>query len=393
MPTAMIQRSIQEAVAKSLRAHPAVVILGSRQVGKTTLAKQLAAAHKSPSLYLDLESPRDLARLSDAETFLDEQRGKLVIIDEAQRMPGLFPILRSLIDRHRKPGRFLLLGSSSPGVMQGAAESLAGRVAYHDLMPLDIAEVGIDHVNKLWLRGGYPEVFLSRSNALAFERSTQFVRACLERDLPQLGLGADPRITTRLLSMVASVHGQPLNASALAKSIAVTTHTVQRYLTFFEQAYLIALVPSHQMTLRKRLVKAPKAFIRDSGILHTLSGITSMDDLMGQAIKGHSWEGFIQQQVRARYGHRAELRYFRTQDGSEVDLVLARGEKVLAALETKSSNAPALSKGNRLAFEALQAPTKLVVTPAAEDYPMGDGITACSLRTMFKHLDKVVSAG
>jgi predicted AAA+ superfamily ATPase len=315
-----------------------------------------------------------------------------VVVDEVQRMPDLFPILRSLIDRDRRPGRFLLLGSSSPGVMQGASESLAGRVAYHDLMPLSIEEVGPAQMDKLWLRGGYPEVFRSRSHPLAFARTEQYVRACLERDLPLLGLSVDPRTTGRLLSMLASVHGQPLNASMLAKSIAVTVHTVQRYLSFLEQAYLIALLPSHHVNMRKRLVKAPKAFILDSGILHTLTGIRSMDALMGSANMGHSWEGFVQQQIRARYGHRAELRYFRTQDGAELDIVLARGDKALAAIETKASNAPMISKGNRLAFEAVKAPVRLVVTPKADDYPAGDGITVCSLSTLFKHLDKALPA-
>lgn len=388
----MITRSLQRIVARSLRAHPAVVILGARQVGKTTLAKQLIRARRSASLYLDLESPRDLARLTDAESFLEHQDGRLVVVDEVQRMPELFPILRSLIDRDRRPGRFLLLGSSSPGVMQGASESLAGRVAYHDLMPLSIEEVGPVQLDKLWLRGGYPEVFRSRSHPLAFERSEQYVRACLERDLPLLGLSVDPRITRRLLSMLASVHGQPLNASMLAKSIAVTVHTVQRYLSFLEQAYLIALLPSHHVNMRKRLVKAPKAFILDSGILHTLTGIRSMDALMGSALMGHSWEGFVQQQVRARYGHRAELRYFRTQDGAELDIVLARGDKALAAIASKASNAPMISKGNRLAFDAVQAPVRLVVTPKADDYPAGDGITVCSMATLFKHLDKALPA-
>lgn len=388
----MLTRSLQRIVARSLRTHPAVVILGARQVGKTTLAKQIIRARRSASLYLDLESPRDLARLTDAESFLELQGGKLVVVDEVQRMPELFPILRSLIDRDRRPGRFLLLGSSSPGVMQGASESLAGRVAYHDLMPLSIEEVGPAQMDKLWLRGGYPEVFRSRSHPLAFERAEQYVRACLERDLPLLGLSVDPRTTGRLLSMLASVHGQPLNASMLAKSIAVTVHTVQRYLSFLEQAYLIALLPSHHVNMRKRLVKAPKAFILDSGILHALTGIRSMDALMGSANMGHSWEGFVQQQIRARYGHRAELRYFRTQDGAELDIVLARGDKALAAIETKASNAPMISKGNRLAFEAVKAPVRLVVTPKADDYPAGDGITVCSLSTLFKHLDKALPA-
>jgi len=385
-----IERSATGVVAKALRNHPAVVLLGSRQVGKTTLAKDIAAARKGGWTYLDLESPRDLARLTDAESYLGSLGGQLVVIDEVQRMPELFPILRALIDRKRTAGRFLLLGSSSPDVVQRTSESLAGRVAYFDLMPFHLMEVGTKDMGKLWLRGGYPDIFLARSNAAAFDRLEHFIRTFMERDLPQLGLGADPRVTGRLLRMVASVHGQVLNASMLAKSLGVTVHTVQRYLAFFEQAFLVTTLPSHHTNLRKRLVKAPKIHILDTGVLHSLIGIDSMNDLAGNALRGHSWEGFVVQQVRARFDRSVELRYFRTQDGSELDLVIVRGDRVVAAMEIKATDAPALSKGNHLAFEAVDAHLNLIVTPSAEDHPHGNGITVCSLATLFAHLDKVL---
>lgn len=389
MPS-QIDRTASKAVATALRDHPAVVILGSRQVGKTTLAKRIAETRRGGWTYLDLESPRDLARLTDAETYLESLHGQLVVIDEVQRMPELFPILRALIDRKRRAGRFLLLGSSSPEVVRRTSESLAGRVAYLDLMPLHVGEVGAKEMNKLWLRGGYPDIFLARSNAVAFNRLDQFIRTFMERDLPLLGLSADPRVTERLLRMVASVHGQVLNASMLAKSLGVTVHTVQRYLSFFEQAFLVATLPSHHTNLRKRLVKAPKVYVLDSGILHALNGIIGMNELSGHALRGHSWEGFVIQQVRARYGRSVDLRYFRTQDGSELDLVVVRGTKAVAAIEIKATNAPVLSKGNRLAFEAVDAPTNLILTPGAEDHPHGDGIRVCSLLTLFTYLDKAV---
>ncbi len=386
----MLERSLLKGANAALRNYPAVVVLGSRQVGKTTLAKHLAAGRGKGWAYLDLESPRDVARLTDAESYLEAQRGKLVVIDEVQRMPELFPVLRAVIDRDRKAGRFLLLGSSSPEVVRRSSESLAGRVAYLELMPLHVGETGIDQMNKLWLRGGYPEVFLARNNTVAFDRLEQFIRTFIERDLPQLGLGTDVRTTMQLLRMVASVHGQMLNASLFAKSIGVTVHTVQRYLAFFEQAFLVFTLPSYHTNLRKRLVKAPKIHVLDTGILHALLGTQSIDQLRGHHAQGQSWEGFVVQQVRARYGKAVGLHYFRTQDGSELDLIITRGTKLAAAIEIKTTNAPALSKGNLLAFEAVNAPLQLICTPGAEDFPYDKKITVCSLGTLFTHLDKAV---
>jgi len=386
----MLTRSLTHEALKALKNYPAVVILGARQVGKTTLAKVMAQGGKRAWAYLDLESPRDVVRLSDPETYLEDQRGKMVVLDEVQRMPELFAVLRSVIDRDRKVGRFLLLGSSSPDVVQRTSESLAGRVAYLELMPFQLQEVGTGKLDKLWLRGGYPELFLARSNAVAFDRAEQYIRTIVERDLPQLGLGADPRITSQLLRMVASVHGQVLNASLLAKSLGITVHTVQRYLSFFEQAYLITLLPSYHTNLRKRLVKAPKIFVLDTGILHGLLGVESKHDLMGHFAKGHSWEGFVIQQVRARYGKKVALHYFRTQDGSELDLLISRGTKLVAAVEIKTSNAPTLSKGNKLAFEAVRATKQLICTPSASDFRISKGIEVCSIATIFQHLDKAI---
>jgi hypothetical protein len=259
-----------------------------------------------------------------------------------------------------------------------------------DLMPLHVGEIGPAAVQRLWIRGGYPAIFLSNGAKVAAERTGQMVRTFLERDLPQLGLTADPRTTGRLLRMVASVHGQVLNASLLAKSIGMTVHTIQRYLDFFEQAFLIFTLPSHHTNVRKRLTKAPKAYLLDSGVLHNLAGVNALSDLQGHALHGHSWEGFVIQQVRARYGDRVGTSYFRTQDGSELDLVITQGLKAVAAVEVKTTNAPALSKGNQLAFEAVDAKLQLICTPGSEDYPYDRNKMVCSLRTLFDHLDKVL---
>ncbi len=385
----MLARSASELVRHQLQRFPAVALLGARQVGKTTLALQLAAEHAGSYEYIDLEHPQDAARLRDAAAYLAERQDSLVVVDEVQRMPELFPLLRSLIDRQRKPGRFLLLGSSSPAMVRQASESLAGRIACLDLFPLSVHETGLAAANKLWLRGGYPEAFLARTNADAFNWMTHHVRNVVERDLSMLGLNAPARNLRSLLSMLASVHGQVLNISMVAKSIGLSATTIHRYLEFFEQAYLIHLLPSFHTNARKRLTRAPKMYLLDSGMLHALSAIKELGVLRGHALLGNSWEGFVVQQVRGWIDDPARLHFYRTQDGSELDLVILKAGKPVASIEIKTTDAPVLSKGDHLAFEAVAAPINLIVTPGAIDHPYGDGVRVCSLATLWKHLKTV----
>ncbi len=386
----MIQRDLLAVALERLKERPAVAILGPRQVGKTTLAKQLASRMKRASIRLDLEDPRSRALLEHPMEFLSANADKLVVIDEVQRMPELFQMLRVLIDDERRPGRFLLLGSSSPAIVKRAAESLAGRISYLDLFPLTAQEVGYNKVDRLWLRGGFPDAFLAKTDAAAFRVVDDLLRSFTERDLPQLGLRADPRNTFTLLRMLATVHGQPLNMNMLGKSMGLSIPTIKQYLTFFEQAYAVFSLPSFHTNLRKRLTKAPKLYLADSGVLHALLNTVSRDALIGHSSRGHSWEGFVIQQLRAWAGRRAELHYFRTQDGSELDVVITKGPKPIAAIEIKTTNAPALSKGNLLAFDAVKAPLQLICTPSAEDFPYSKNFRVCSLATLFKHLDKAV---
>ncbi len=386
----MIKRSLASFALDRLRKRPAVAILGARQVGKTTLSVQLVKELGLPYVRLDLQDPDDVAVLADPKPFLLAHAHELVVIDEVQRMPELFPLLRTLIDRDRRPGRFLLLGSSSPAIVQAASESLAGRITYLDLFPFSLQEVGAKQVDKLWLRGGYPDAFLAGTDADAFQVVGDILRSFTERDLPALGLGADPASTTQLLRMLSAVHGNVLNMAMLGKSMGLSGPTIKTYLRFFEQAYMTFTLPSHHVHVRKRLTRAPKIYITDSGVLHALASVRSHDALFAVPIRGHSWEGFVVQQVRAWLDRRAELSFFRTQDGSELDLVITQGTKAKVAIEIKTSNAPELTTGNRLAFEAVNAPVRLVITPNARDHSFGHGIQVCSLASVWKLLENAL---
>lgn len=387
MPSALKPRLLLPEALAALRQAPVVGILGARQSGKTTLAAQLAKKTKRETLRLDLESPRSLDRLTDPEDFLHRHRDKLVIIDEVQRMPQLLPLLRSLVDGDRRPGRFLLLGSSSPEIVRRSAESLAGRIMYLDLHPFCLHEVARNDRDKLWLRGGFPRAFLAPSDASAFTWSHNYLRNIVERDLPLLGLNADPRGTRAMLAMLATVNGQPLNMNLIAKSIGMSGPTIKRYLTYFESACITTVLPSYHMNLRKRLTSAPKVYYADSGLLHGQLRVDGIEQLRTGIAAGPSWEGFVIQQVRAWLGWRAELFYFRTHDGSELDLIIAQGLRPKAAIEIKTTNSPVLRKGNHLAFEAVRAPVQLVLTPTAEDHAYTKGIEVCSMNTLWQKLD------
>ena len=387
MSTRIIRRQLTDTALDRLRKRPVVAILGARQVGKTTLSKELVAELGVPFIHLDLEDPDHRSILNNAKEYLLNHAQELVVIDEVQRMPELFPLIRTLVDRDRRSGRFLLLGSSSPVIVQRASESLAGRVAYLDLFPFSIHEVGFAAVDRLWLNGGFPEAYdaITREDANAIIQD--LIRSFTERDLPSLGLQANPNNTRQLLSMLATVHGGVLNMALLGKSIGLSGPTIKLYLRFFEEAFMCFTLPSYHVNLRKRLTRSPKLYITDSGVLHTLLAVRSQEDLFAHHLRGNSWEGFVIQQIRAWIGRRAELYFYRTQDGSELDLVITQGNKAVAALEIKTTNSPALSKGNQLAFDAVQAPLQLIVTPSAKDHPYGEGIEVCSIASLWKKLD------
>lgn len=389
---AMIERLLQKEIIALMKQFPAVAILGARQVGKTTLAKQIAAIQKKQTLYLDLENPLDVRKLQDAYTFLTDNYDKCIIIDEVQILPSLFSVLRSVIDESRRNGRFILLGSASPQLVKGVSESLAGRIAYKELSPINLIELpGSVQQNKHWLRGGFPSSLLAKTEQASAEWRSSFIRSYAERDLSTLfGVELTSSIVRRLLSMLAHINGNIWNAEMIGRSLGISAPTVNRYVEFLEGAFLLhRLMPFHINT-RKRLVKAPKVYIRDSGLLHSLSNIGNLNSLKGHPVVGGSWEGYVVEQIKQIKPKGVDMYYYRTQAGAEYDIVLAKGIKPVATVEVKLNNAPALSKGNLQSIDDLKAKKNFVVVPAVEDFKTGSNIQICNIQSFLRnHLPKL----
>jgi len=374
-------RRISSEIHDSLSFFPVVSIIGPRQVGKTTLAKTIMAGSSKPTLYLDLELQSDLNKLDDAELFFSYHTDKLVVIDEVQNKKELYPLLRALVDKTGEPGQFLLLGSASPELIRHSSESLAGRIAYHQLFPFDLTEIPETVTqNDLWMKGGFPKSIFAPGKDLSQKWMENFVSTYLNRDLLQLGLSASPTTIRNLWSMMAYLNGQLFNATSLANSLDVTTPTVKRYIDFLEEAFLLKSLHPFSWNMKKRLVKSPKIYLTDTGILHYLTGITDFNSLTGNPIIGSSWESFVVNQLLALKPSQTELYFYRTHQGTEVDLVFTKGLNVVATAEIKYSNSPQLSKGNYLAFDDLNAPINYVITPSSDDYFFKERIRVCSLR-------------
>jgi predicted AAA+ superfamily ATPase len=370
----MIPRSLQSRVERSLGRHPIVALLGPRQVGKTTLAKAILRDAARPAAYLDLELPSDANKLQDPELYLGRLPESLVILDEIQRLPGLFPVLRALVDQHRVPGRFLLLGSASPDLLRESSESLAGRIVYHELGPLGIDEV--KPIERLWLRGGYPESFLANDEEASSEWRRAFVATYLERDIPQLGIQVPAARLRRFWTMLAHGHGQLWNASRLAASLGLSAPTVRHYLDILEGTFIARVLQPYHANVGKRLTKSPKVYLRDSGILHTLLGLGTMDDLLGHPAVGSSWEGFVLEQILGTAMKGRSPFFYRTAAGAEVDLVLLSGRERPVAVEVKYSAAPSPGKGFWNAYRDLGCERGFVVYPGEEAYPLAEGVEA-----------------
>ena len=367
-------------VRDGLRQFPAVALLGARQVGKTTLARQIAATLPANGpLYLDLERPSDLARLAEPELFLERNRARLVMIDEVQRSPGLFAVLRAEIDADPRPGRFLLLGSASPGLLRQSSETLAGRIAFVELPPFTVDEVKPDFagIQTLWLRGGFPRSYLAEDDSRSFAWRESFVTTFLERDIPQLGVQIPASTLHRFWRMLAHYHGQLWNASQLASALGVAHTTAQRYLDVLQGAFVIRRLEPLHANLSKRLVKSPKVYVRDSGLLHALLGIRMVDDLQGNPIAGASWEGFVLEQILASVAPGTDTTFYRTVAGAELDLVLTRA-KTTVGIEIKFSAAPKPTKGFWQALEDLAVSRAYVVAPVREPYPLARDVEVIS---------------
>ena len=384
----MIERRSKQRILRALDEAPAVVLLGPRQIGKTTLARAIAD-QVSDSIYLDLENPDHAARLANPAAYLEHQAGRLVILDEIQRVPGLFEVLRGQIDRRRRHGRrtgqFLLLGSASQTLLRQSAESLAGRVVYDELPGLDVLETASER-DRLWIRGGFPDPFLAKSDAAAARWRLSFIRTYLERDIPQFGIRIPAETLRRFWTMLAHRQGGVFNASQLARSMDVSVPAIGRYVDLLVDLMLVRRLQPYFANVGKRLVKSPKVYIRDSGLLHTLLGLATFDDVLSHPVVGPSWEGFAIENLIAAAPFGTIPWFYRTRAGAEIDLLLQLPDQQLWAIEVKRSSAPRARRGFQLAVSDLDPARRMVVYPGDEEFPLSESTTAAPLETVMTQL-------
>lgn len=380
----MLDRIIEHKIREALERSPSVVLTGPRQVGKTTLA--ISISKTIPSVYLDLEDRLDLEKVRDIAAFHSENKDKLIILDEVHRLPEIFAQLRGLIDKQRrkgnKTGLFLFLGSASLELLQQSSESLAGRISYIELYPINIFEFKKekqDNMNRLWLRGGFPESLLADTdhNSLAWRRD--FVKTYLERDIPQLGPRIPAETLERFWIMLAHNQGTTINASQLSRNLEVSGTTIGRYLDLLVDLLLVRRLRPWRSNVGKRLVKSPKVYVRDSGITHSLLNVLSYNDLLGHPVVGGSWEGFVIENIMSVTPPEAKPYFYRTSGGAEVDLILEFGVKQRWAIEIKHSSVPSISKGFYIACDDIKATRKYILYSGSDTFSMGNGVTAISL--------------
>jgi predicted AAA+ superfamily ATPase len=384
----MIQRNVRHEVEQALARQAAVALIGPRQVGKTTLAHAVAAGR--PSVYLDLENPTDRAKLAEPELFLGRHEDRLVILDEIHRVPELFSALRGIIDKGRREGRrtgrFLMLGSAAIELMR-QSETLAGRIAYVDMGPLSMLETGPETRDTLWLRGGFPDSYLAADDAESLALRRDFIRTYLERDVPMFGPRIPAETLERLWTMLAHCQGSLLNASKLASGIGVSAPTVGSYLGLLVDLLLLRRLPPYHRNVGKRLVKSPKTYVRDSGLLHALLGIGDFDSLLGHPVIGASWEGFVIDNLIAAAPAGTKAGFYRTAAGAEIDLVLELGAKHgVWAVEIKRSAAPGLQKGNHHALADIAPRRSFYVHGGTDRFPMTAHTEAISLHELAAEL-------
>jgi len=382
-----IKRIITVAIEQKLKNMPGVVILGPRQCGKSTLAKAIIS-EIGDAVYLDLERPSDVSKLRDPEAFFHLNSDRLICLDEIQRVPELFPVLRSIMDENRRNGQLIILGSASPDLMKQSSETLAGRISYFELTPFLLKEISKDHhlktLRKLWLRGGFPRSYLAPNDKESFEWRLDFIRTFLERDIPQLGFRTPAKTLERFWRICAHLHGQLLNSSKLGESMGVSHHTIKSYIDLLEQSFVLRVLRPYESNLKKRLIKSPKIYIRDSGILHALLGIENQNDLLGHPVYGASWEGIVIENILSLLPN-WKASFYRTSSGSEIDLILERGNKRVA-IECKVSTSPHLNKGFWNAVSELKLKEVWVIAPVQEAYPIEKEVRVAPLHQLIEHL-------
>ena len=381
----MIRRFKINEIGVLLKQFPVVAIIGPRQCGKTTLTKTEVLKLKKTGLYFDLESPKDISKFYDAEFFLESISSEVecIVIDEVQRMPELFSILRSLVDQNKQKGKFVLLGSASPELVKGVSESLAGRIAYCEISPLNIIELykNKEDLNKLWFRGGFPDAWLCETDEDWFRWMDNFFRTFIERDLNTLfGVSFSASLMYKLWRMLAHNHGQMLNSESGAKGLDFSPTTVNRYIDFLEGAFMVRKLPAYFTNVKKRLIKSPKIYIRDSGLLNYLLDITKEKDIHFHSNVGNSWEGYAIEQILQHLPNFIKPFYYRTHDGSEMDLVLVRGITPIACIEIKTTNNPSVTRGFYESIKDLKCDTNFVITPFQEvSYKLNNNTLVCGL--------------
>lgn len=384
----MIDRLISSQLSDALAHSPAVALLGPRQVGKTTLA--LEVGQRYHALYLDLESEQDRAKLAQPELYLADHQDKLVIFDEVHRAPGLFPVLRGLIDQGRRAGRnsglYLLLGSASLDLLKQSGETLAGRIAYLELSPFNILEISALPADDLWVRGGFPESLLASDATRSLRWRQDFIRTYLERDIPQFGPRIAAETLRRFWSMLAHHQGGLLNTAQFARNLGVDVKTVGGYLDLLVDLLLVRRLPPWHANLGKRLVKSPKVFVRDSGLVHALLGIPDKETLLAHPVVGQSWECFVIENLLACAANKVQGYFYRTSGGAEIDLLLLWPDGSLWAIEVKRSLSPKVERGFHEACADLAPVRKFVVYPGGERYRLASDIEAISLGALAKEM-------
>lgn len=384
----MIHRQITDICIAEIEITPAVVLLGARQVGKTTLAQTIAK--QKASIYLDLESPEDLAKLADPNRFLQDNNDKLIIIDEIQCAPDLFAVLRGVIDKNRAAGKegeqFLLLGSASMDLLRQSSESLAGRISYLEMSGLNALETSDDNVRNLWLRGGLPDSYLAKSDTIAMQRLENIIRTYLERDIPQMGFRVAATRLRRLWTMLAHLQGETVNYSKLASNLEVDRKTVNHYIDILTELLLVRRIEPWSANVKKRLVKSPRYYVRNSGILHRLLGIGTYDALLSNPILGKSWEGFAIENIHSVLPRLAQTYFYRTATGAEIDLVIRMPNSEVWAAEIKHGVAPKVGKHFNRVCDDVGAVQKYIVYGGDDEFPVGKDTRVISLERLMQKL-------
>ncbi|MGD9226485.1 MAG: ATP-binding protein [Desulfobacterales bacterium] len=384
-----INRRMEAPLQESLRSFPVTALLGPRQCGKSTLARHVVA-DRTGTVYLDLEKPSDLRKLDDAEFFFHTQKDKLICIDEVQMGPELFPVIRVAVDEDRRPAKFLILGSASQDLIRQSSETLAGRIHFLELTPFTYDELLDDNPEKyedpvfMWTRGGFPEAVLAESDSYSFDWRSDFIRTFLERDIPQFGFTIPAVTMRRFWTMLAHYHGQMLNASKFGQALGVSRTTIGKYLDIMAQTFMVRILPPLMANIKKRLIKTPKVYLRDTGILHALLEIENIEDLLGHPIAGASWEGWCIEQILAVMPDWRSS-FYRTSSGEEIDLIIERGRKRLA-FEFKASMSPKLSRGFPGTLTVLQPDHTWIVAPVLEPYLKRPGVTVANIKAVLQDL-------